>query len=62
MVNGKHITHYVADSFYVMDGVKVVEDVKPKNFIDDLSKIKIELFKSIYEPEYEFRFCKKEGI
>lgn len=47
-VNGQKVGNYTADAEYYEDGELVVEDTKPKNFMDDLAVMKIKLFEAIY--------------
>jgi hypothetical protein len=48
IVNGQKIGVYTADAEYYQDGIFVVEDTKPANFMDETAKIKIKLFEAIY--------------
>ena len=50
-VNGRKVTTYVADFQYRKNGRTVLEDVKPKGFRTDLSKLKISLFNAIFAPQ-----------
>ncbi len=47
-INNAKITTYVADAEYIEDGVLVVEDTKPKDFIDKSALIKIKLFEALF--------------
>lgn len=47
-VNGQKIAVYTADAEYYEDGELVVEDTKPKDFIDKYAGLKIKLFEAIY--------------
>lgn len=47
-VNGQKVCNYTADAEYYEDGELVVEDTKPRNFMDDLAVMKIKLFEAIY--------------
>jgi len=47
-VNGKEIAEYRADAEYYRGGMKIIEDSKPPNYMDDLAKIKIRLFEALY--------------
>lgn len=50
-VNGIHVTTYRADASYYENGRFVVEDTKPPNFMDDLAKLKIDLFNAVFAPQ-----------
>lgn len=62
VVNDIEVGEYVGDSFYIEAGIKIVEDVKPINFIDDLSKLKINLFKALYQPDHTFKFYRRGSL
>jgi len=48
VVNEKLIAKYRCDAAYIKNGVQVIEDTKPKRFIDETAKIKMTLFEAIY--------------
>jgi hypothetical protein len=50
IVNGEKVCAYVGDFEYRQGGSVVVEDVKPKQFIDGEAEIKIALFNALHRP------------
>lgn len=48
IVNGEKICRYVGDFEYRERGRVIVEDVKPKKFMDDEAEIKIALFNALH--------------
>lgn len=50
IVNGSHVTTYIADGEYIKDGMLICFDVKPRGlFMDKLAELKINLFEAIYK-------------
>ena len=47
-VNGRLICTYIADAEYRKDGVVIIEDTKPSNFMDKSAELKIKLFEAVY--------------
>ena len=48
-INGVKITTYVADfAFTDEKGNRIIEDVKPKNFMTDMAKMKIKMAEATY--------------
>lgn len=48
VVNGRKIGVYIADAEYYSEGALIVEDTKPKDFIDAGALLKIKLFEALF--------------
>ena len=59
----KKMVVYVGDSFYVENGKRIIEDVKPAGkFVDKLAEVKMSLFHSLFvvPGHYELRIHRRK--